>query len=369
MSSKFLLFPIFGIVVPLFLYLVFDEVRQYASLPMIPIGNVELLPLEIGPTDISNKQSDKIIFVGDVLMARHVEFLLSTKGSGYSFKYTPEIFAGATTIIGNFESAVLKNHIKTPSFVTTFSVDTKFLPLLREAGFTHVSLANNHSLDYGQETFEYTVEKLSQTGIEVLGHPQIVSSSSVRIIHSGDYNVGLLALNQVFSILSWEDITTQLNELASTSDFQIAYIHWGEEYLLKHNQTQEDIAKRLIDGGIDAVIGHHPHVTQDIQVYNGRPIFYSLGNFLFDQYFSVDVQQGLVLTLELSSSTVEYTITPVTSEGKLSQPYLMPVTEAGLFLKNLARRGDPVYAETIASGKLILPLYLASSTITGMIAP
>jgi poly-gamma-glutamate synthesis protein (capsule biosynthesis protein) len=199
------------------------------------------------------------------------------------------------------------------------------------------------------------------------GHPNQVATTSTTLITSGDYIIGILALNEIFEPISRSTIIQKIADLSVVSDFQVAYVHWGEEYKLKHNQAQETLAHALIDSGIDVVVGHHPHVTQDIEIYNDKPIFYSLGNFLFDQYFSVDVQQGLVLSLTLSSTSAQYTIIPISSENSLSEPHLMTTPESSLFLKNLSRRSDQRYIDNIASGKLILPLSLATSSQTGII--
>lgn len=354
MSNKYLLFPLLGIVVPVMVYVSVGYITDHSRIVVPPVGEVE------ADGETQKSSSEAIVFTGDVLMARNIEQLINRRGEAYPFISMTSIFAGAPTIIGNFESAILKNHIPTPAYVTTFSTDAKLIPLLTEAGFTHMSLANNHSFDYGAETFFNTVATLEGANLTSFGNPQNSSSSLSTTFTSGDYTIGVIALNEVFTNIVWDEVGTQLAQLSTESDYQIAYIHWGEEYILKHNFKQEETAKKLIDLGIDAVVGHHPHVTQDIQIYNERPIFYSLGNFLFDQYFSVDVQQGLVLRFTLSSTSAHYELIPISSEGTPSQPHLMPEADSTLFLKNLARRSDPDYADNIAQGKLILPFNLAT---------
>ena len=370
MSNKYLLLPFLGVLVPIALYFFWSGVFSASEIFIPPIGEVQNDEVIIPTAELVTiaPKLKPIVFVGDVLLARNVEFLITKHGLSYPFLNTPSIFAVAPFVVGNFESAVLKNHVKTPSFVTTFSVNSKFLSLLPEAGFTHVSLANNHSLDYGTETFAHTVEKISTAGVLTFGHPQNVSSSSVTIIETGGKKIGLLALNRIFSNLSWIDIQTIITDVNQNTDYLIVYVHWGEEYVLKHSAAQEEFAVKLLDAGVDAIIGHHPHVTQDIQIHNNKPIFYSLGNFLFDQYFSVDVTQGLVVQFEIKDDAAEFTLIPVSSEGTPSQPHKMEPDQAALFLQNLARRSDKNFAHNIAQGKLILPLSLATSTQNGMIA-
>jgi len=84
------------------------------------------------------------------------------------------------------------------------------------------------------------------------------------------------------------------------ADLIIVYPHWGTEYLTSHpDKRQTDLAHQFIDSGADIIIGSHPHVIQPIEIYKEKPIFYSLGNFVFDQYFSKETMQGLMLKLDI----------------------------------------------------------------------
>jgi poly-gamma-glutamate synthesis protein (capsule biosynthesis protein) len=114
-----------------------------------------------------------------------------------------------------------------------------------------------------------------------------------------------------------------MTSLEESSDVQIAFIHWGDEYVRVHNAEQQALAHALVDHGIDAVIGHHPHVMQDVEKYGGVPIFYSLGNLVFDQYFSDDVQEGYMLSLSISKRDITYTLHPYESRTHRSSPRLM----------------------------------------------
>lgn len=91
----------------------------------------------------------------------------------------------------------------------------------------------------------------------------------------------------------------EVRNYASRGFFPLVSVHWGVEYETRHNQFQEDFAHKLIDAGAEAVIGHHPHVPQDTERYNGKPIVYSLGNFLFDQGFSEETKKGMYVLLDL----------------------------------------------------------------------
>ena len=368
MTNRLVLLPFFCVVVPLVLYILFIQAAYWSTvtIPSIAIGTIS----NITKVDEVIVHTGPIVFVGDVLLARNVEFLMNTKGVEYPFKNLSNIFGVKNyAVIGNFESAILEQHIKTPSFTTTFSVDKTFLPTLQKSGFTHMSVANNHAFDYGSTTFKHTLISLEQAGITPFGHPTHIDGLSAVTIPIGDKKVGLLAINEIFNRSSWDELQNNLDSLSSSTDMQIIYIHWGEEYILKHDGKQEALAKQLIDAGADAIIGHHPHVVQDIDIYKNRPIFYSLGNFIFDQYFSVDVKQGLVVKFSFVNDEVHYDLVPVTSEGAYSQPALMDKEARTLFLTNLARRSNPIIANNIKQGKVILTFSLASYPQNGMITP
>lgn len=93
--------------------------------------------------------------------------------------------------------------------------------------------------------------------------------------------------------------------------FVIIFPHWGSEYEEKHNFTQTSLAHRWIDAGADLVVGSHPHVTQDFEIYKNKPVIYSLGNFVFDQTFSRETQEGLILAGEIQEKSLQLTFLPI----------------------------------------------------------
>jgi poly-gamma-glutamate synthesis protein (capsule biosynthesis protein) len=117
----------------------------------------------------------------------------------------------------------------------------------------------------------------------------------------------------VGSRIESEALEKKIQESASTSDYLIVNIHWGAEYSHEQNKTQIETAHLLIDAGADLIIGHHPHVVQGIEIYKGKPIFYSLGNFIFDQTFSLDTQQCLALDIRIDNLKKEAQILPISA--------------------------------------------------------
>lgn len=304
-------------------------------------------------TEPQTQTKNNVVFVGDVLLARHVEKIQNSYGLEYVFAALPPV-ASTTYLVGNFESTVPEHHEPTPDMTMSFSTASSALVSLTDYGFSHLSLANNHSYDKGIDGFLDTQKSLQAAGITWFGD-QSMGSTSVSYIELEERVVALVGVYAVDQAPMEEKLQSVFNEAEHNSDFQIAYVHWGTEYELTHSPFQEAFARELIDAGADSVIGHHPHVVQDIDIYNDAIIFYSLGNFVFDQYFSRDVQEGLWVKLTFEENTPTYTLKPVTALGSYSQPRFMSGYNRDIFLNTLAERSSFSLREEIMLGILTAP--------------
>lgn len=290
---------------------------------------------EIWGSILGNAEDEHAIFVGDIMMARDVEKKILFLGLN-PFEFVSPILNDATAVVGNFEASVPVNHVPITSGQMTFSVRSDLLSLLVDAGFTHLSLANNHSLDHGLAAEQNTVKAINKLGIKTFGRQLEVSpEASVTNFSLGGQTIAMIGMNLVNFHVTPAMVEATLAKAVNESDWQIAYLHWGEEYFTGHTLEQEQFAKLLIDNGADAVIGNHPHVVEDIASYKGAPIFYSLGNFVFDQYFSLEVQQGLMLKMSITNNKLKFDLVPVTSLGTPIQPRLMNEAESNSFLSSL----------------------------------
>jgi hypothetical protein len=320
----------------------------------ISFGEVEqrLTGADLTETNLNETlNKDTILFYGDVMLARDVERRMNQSGSAYPFQYT-NIPTGTAYAVANFESAVPINHIITPNNTFRFSTKKEFLPALHEAGFTHVSLANNHAFDSGLAGYNNTISELWNNDIAPFGHPTVVSSSSVAFVELDDVRVALVAIHTLFTEPKRDDVASVLAYAAEESDKQIVYIHWGEEYINLQNTTQREYATFLVSAGADMVVGHHPHVVQGVELIAGVPIFYSLGNYIFDQYFSPEAQEGLVLSMTYREG-LQVGLWPVSSAESKIQPQPMATAKRAEFLSKLATLSSPELTEQILTGQLI----------------
>jgi poly-gamma-glutamate synthesis protein (capsule biosynthesis protein) len=292
-----------------------------------------------------------IYFTGDIMLGRFVETLGRRHGTAYFTEHFSTLLGSSTAVVANFESAVANPHIQTESGGMRFSTTIELLSVLSQLSVTHASLANNHALDYGTDGYQGARRALTSVGIEPFGHSVLLSTSSLVYIPYGSTTVAVLGIHTLFAPVDATIVKALIAEAKNRAQFVVAYVHWGDEYVLVHNKAQETLAQTLAEAGVDLVIGHHPHVVQDIDMVDGTPVIYSLGNFIFDQYFSADVKTGLLVGLTLEADTFTLTLHPH-EQCAPSVPCPLEGTAETVFLTALAERSG-VTKEQIMARKLV----------------
>ena len=213
---------------------------------------------------------------------------------------------------------------------------------------THASLGNNHTLDRGAANVTFTKETLDEHGIDSFGHYSQLGSASFTTNTINGHTFTHYSFNATYPRFDREIAAGLISSQAKKETFDIVHIHWGPEYVLSSVTSQKNIAVMMIEAGADLIIGHHPHVTQEVGYYNGVPIFYSLGNTVFDQYFSRDVQEGLIVELNLDENTATYTLWPI--ESRLSQSKYMGPERRALWLTQLSKRSAGDLQDDVKKG-------------------
>jgi poly-gamma-glutamate synthesis protein (capsule biosynthesis protein) len=342
------------------------------SLPEYSFGNTEsfvaaetvLLPKTVYEVALASKQvetKDVVVFTGDVMLARNVEFLMTENSPQFPYeKISLKDLGESPAIVGNFEAAMPQAHQVVPPLAMRFSVHPQYLDALRGAGFTHVSLANNHSFDFGNDGYFNAITLLESERLKSFGSGRDVSKNSIAYLETNIGNLAIIGINASDRIPDFNDVHLVMKRARRNSDHQVIYIHWGTEYETTHSRVQEVIAKALIKEGADLIIGHHPHVTQDIVIIDGVVVVYSLGNFIFDQYFDEEVMRGLVVSLDAQEETI-LNLLPITSEEHLSQPSFMEGEERDGFLAELASQSDDELKQAIFKGQIPLSNMVATS--------
>lgn len=238
---------------------------------------------------------------GDMMLDRNVKKQIDANGADYIFKKlagnNDEFFGNVDAVECNLEGS-FANKRRATSKSIAFDFDPKLIAMVKKYHFNLFNLANNHSLDMSREGFKESQANLKKNDIAYYGQQYKVDSTNLLVKKIGDFTFGLIGLDDTINKIQ----AAQVKKLVDAAklqgaDFVVVNIHWGDEYKPLSNSRQRQLGHTLIDLGVDAIIGHHPHVVEEMEIYKNHPIFFSLGNFVFDQYFSVPTQQELGLGL------------------------------------------------------------------------
>lgn len=270
------------------------------------------------------------LFFGDTMLERNVEKTFKANGGpDYLFKELAggegRFFMGTDIIHANLEGPFADKRRSTTKEIA-FRFDPALIPTLKKYNFNLFTVANNHALDMGSAGLKESAKNLTAAGIDFYGDGYGLTDAAVKIKKIGGVKVGFIGLNDTFYRLNDKTIVAMIKKIKTQSDFVVVSIHWGDEYKELSNARQKILAHSMVDAGADAIIGHHPHVAEEMEVYKNRPIFYSLGNFIFDQYFSAETQRGLAVGLVLYPKQISVYVFPL--QGAKSQVQQMDF-EAG----------------------------------------
>ncbi len=306
--------------------------------------NLGIFTFNKGENDVERILS--IEAFGDLMPGRYVRVLMDKNGKDWIFMNIAgtenSFFAGADILHANLEGPI-KGIGKKGGTSMNFAFHEDIAPFLKKYGFNVLSIANNHATDQGWDGRATTIEALNSEGIGWCGHPSEADSDSVYYGYAGDRKYAFICFHDVTYKLDDEKALELIRSVRPNVDFLIASIHWGYEY--RHTadyNSQVSPGRSFIDAGADFVIGHHPHVVQNFEVYNGRLIFYSLGNFVFDQYWSNDTQEQLGIGIILSKNEENFDTSvylfPMKSES--SRPRLMRENELSGWLEKFIGYGE-----------------------------
>jgi len=274
-------------------------------------------PQAVSPVPTAAKPL-KVIAVGDMMRDGTARAVLQANGYDYPFAEMHRFLDGAHIVVGNLEGPLTTRG--TPEQDKTYvfrSPPDKVGQALRNAGFTVVSLANNHTLDFGADGLAQTIEALDAVGITHIGAgPNLKDARKPVIVETAGTRVALLA----YSLTLPENFYAEANKPGTAfgheayvradvqaarkqADIVLVSFHWGQEGKTMLREYQTRLGHVAIDAGAAAVFGHHPHILQGIEHYKDGVILYSLGNFTFGSY-SKDAQVSAVAELTFNGPRV-----------------------------------------------------------------
>lgn len=287
------------------------------------------------------KPYPSIVNFGDVMFDRGVRNIIENKKRD-PFEYIKRdvgLLKSYDFFIVNLEGPIVeidRSLCQQKIYNFQFAKDTP--DRLKSVGINMVNISNNHNFDCFRGGFESTKKYLTESRIEYIGERDLEKTYKIKNIDNKKIVfIGIDAVTAPFPVSLYYPI---IKKLKSENDYVVADIHWGEEYNLGFTSEQKQIAHLLIDSGVDVIFGHHPHVVEPVEVYKKGVIFYSLGNFVFDQDFG-DTTVGLGAGVEFQNNKNIFNLFPFNI--KKFAPEFMKGSERGKFcedyLKNIKHTG------------------------------
>jgi poly-gamma-glutamate synthesis protein (capsule biosynthesis protein) len=299
--------------------------------------------------------------VGDIMLSRVVGSRMNSNSVYHPYDATRHITTAADITFGNLETTLATTGTRLPGKVIWFRAVPEATEGLTDAGFDVLSLANNHILDYDTPALLETIQNLEAAGIGFVGagenleqarRPLVVVKNSIR--------VGFLAYNEFYhyywstsykrTFEATEDIAgtapmkeelikEDIEKLKELCDVVVVSLHWGIEESNRITAAQQNLAHKIVDWGGDIILGHHPHVLQGIEFYKGKPIAYSLGNFIFDQN-DQNNNQSIILSIVIQDNQiVETTAYPIYIYDKC-QPRIPEDSKKEYIIDKIARLSE-----------------------------
>ncbi len=271
-----------------------------------------------------------IAAVGDIMLARSVGDAITPGQPDGPFAHLRGVLRGADLTVGNLECAISDGGTAEPKSYT-FRASPLAAIGLAGAGFDLVSLANNHTLDFGPDAFLDTMDALTHVSIEEVGAgPDDEHAYRSRVLTANGVRVAFLAMAEVpneagYNMLDWtatdktagiawvdeERLAATIHEAAGAADIVVVMFHFGIEGSSEPSGRQRELAHAAIDAGANLVLGSHPHVMQEVEEYGDGLIAYSLGNFVFDGFEGAANDTGILLVTFAPDGSISWRVEPM----------------------------------------------------------
>jgi poly-gamma-glutamate synthesis protein (capsule biosynthesis protein) len=272
-------------------------------------------------TQSSQNKEIKILIAGDTMLARTVG--QSIINGTDPFLGVASLFRSYDLVVVNLEANVSPPQLGNPQpgKLFTFNAPLEVIPALKKADVGLVTLANNHTMDFGAQALTYETDNLTKNSIGYFGagkningafEPKIASLPGVTIAFIGlnDIETSYTKASSSTAGSAFFDknlVAAALQKARQKADIVIVVPHWGVEYSLNYNSRQKEFGHFFIDSGADLVVGMHPHVIEGSEEYQGKMIYYSLGNFVFDGMSGNNTDQGNVLEVAIKNRKIAST--------------------------------------------------------------
>lgn len=296
--------------------------------------------------------------VGDIMLGGSAEPEMEKFGYDYPFEATRGILNAADIVFGNLEGPLTKGGEPAEKEYVFRSPPESVAPALARAGFSVVSLANNHTLDYDETGLRDTIRALDEAGIRHAGAGlNINEARQPAVIEIRGIRFAFLAYSNTFPKEFWAtpeqagtafghetDIIADVEAARAGADVVVVSFHWGQEVTTELRPYQTQLGRAAIDAGASVVLGHHPHVLQGVEKYGKGVILYSLGNFAFGSY-SENVFRSAVAIFKFEGNRLAWLrLVPLNVFNKkvVFQPQPLTGPEADAVVTHLQKISEPL---------------------------
>lgn len=294
-------------------------------LPVLILGIIAILAV-VG----ANRPGPTVTLaaVGDVLLVRGVGAQIEKHGPDWVFEHVRGTLQQADIAFCNLECTLSTGGVPQRRRFR-FRADPKLARVLSDNGFDVVSLANNHTLDYGREALIDTVNAVRGARMTAVGAGRNREDAlKLQVVEKNGLKVGFLAYTDLpaddmvrlpdrptVAGASLDELPSQIAAARKKCDVLVVSFHWGVEYMKRPTERQREVARACIDSGADLILGHHPHVLQRVETYKGKPIIYGMGGFAWDaKIFDADKSAIYIIELRRRSARLMKTIPVVSRE-------------------------------------------------------
>lgn len=356
--KKFLLLTLAPTGVAILILLVFCVIRAFTGTEEAsPVSQyqTETFTLESETNRFSEPVSLTVSMLGDCTLGTDETFYYGTSlnayydvnGASYFFQNVKSVLEADDLTIANFEGTLTDLTTRADKQYA-FKGPAEYANILTSGSVEAVSLANNHSHDYGDQSYTDTQENLKNAGITTFGY------NETALLNIKGVKVGLVGIYELYDHLERQhQLKVNIQKVkAEGADLVFVVFHWGNEKDTVPDSNQVTLAKVAIDNGADLVVGHHAHVLQGVTTYNGKTIAYGLGNFcfggnsapsdmdtmIFQQTFTFDVDGSYTISepnlipCRISSDPYVNNYQPTVAEGEEGERILQKIEDrsAGL---------------------------------------
>ncbi len=311
----------------------------------------------------AEQEEIRLTFAGDCTLGSEPEYrqhagsfckTVEREGYAYPFSGLAPLFAQDDATLVNLEGVLSTSTAGRAEKKFTFIGDPAYTEVLTLGSVECVTLANNHTLDFGRRGWLDTCHGLEEAGI---GY---VHEENVLVVEKGGYRIGITASAFALSPGDEQRLAEQIMVLRELGCLAVVHVmHAGVEYAEYHSLQQQKVAEAAVGLGADLVVGHHPHVPQEAGVISGAPVIYSLGNCCFGGNLNPSVREGLLLQVciafeEGERASLEWTLHPICITGGESGndycPQLLSGDEARQVMERITRPGGLRFSQKATGG-------------------